>query len=111
MAELATMGHVVGVEQDADIAIEFARQALSGTTRPAGFTVLRQVPPKFLRHALIDHPVADLLGCQILFDPHDHCLSELWMPEQLALLHGLIRGYSKVTGVNRPEFFGDHQLQ
>ena len=82
-----------------------SQNQVSGATRPAGFAMLGQVPPELLVHAFfgidvaidrfladaqfgafIDHPVADLFRRPTLFDPRDHGLAELWMPDQFALL-------------------------
>ena len=54
MAKLATMRHIVGAEQDADITVILQRRAFPGTARPARLSVLRQVPPEFLRHASLE---------------------------------------------------------
>ena len=80
MSKLPRVSHIVGTKQDTDITNKRGLLAPSGTMRPAGFAVLRQVPPDFLIHAflrieiaidrlwqaqlraLADHSVAELLG-------------------------------------------------
>ena len=100
MAELATMCHVIRAEQDVDITVKLWLLALYGTTRPAGFPMLGQVPPQLLIHAffgidvaidrfltdaqfraLKDHTIADLLGRPALLDTRDHSLAQIWVPD------------------------------
>lgn len=58
MSELAAMRDVIRAEQDADVTIEFRLLALSGTTRPASFAVLGQIPSQLVVHAFFRVDVA-----------------------------------------------------
>ena len=81
MSKMPTVCHIIRTEQNADITVELRLLVLSGTTRPAGFSVLGQVPPRLCVHAFLgidvavdrfladpqfcafmDRAVADLLG-------------------------------------------------
>src|SRR6056297_2886944 len=104
MTELASMRHVVGAEQNADISVKLRLLALSGTTWATGLAMLGQVPPQLFVHtffgiyvavdcfltdaqfgAFIDHPIANLFRRPTLFDPCDHSFANLGMSDQLAL--------------------------
>ncbi len=104
VSKLATVRDIIRAEQDADITIELGLLALSGPTWATGFPMLRQIPPKLLIHAFlgldvaidrfladaqfgafVDHAIADLFRRPTLFDPRDHGLAQVRMPEQLSL--------------------------
>lgn len=91
MSKLATVSHIIGPEQDADIAVELGFSASSGATRPAGNTVRGEIPPQIIAHAIfgidvavdrfladplrclfLDHTVADLLWRPTVFDPFNY---------------------------------------
>ncbi len=58
MAELTAECDIIRAEQDADITVELRLLALSGTTKPAGFAMLRQIPPQPLIYAFLGIDVA-----------------------------------------------------
>ncbi len=81
VSELAAVSNIVRAEQDADVAIELRRHALSGAPGFARFAMVWQIPPQVIRHAffgidvtidrfpadpepgaLENHPIADLFG-------------------------------------------------
>ncbi|MFK7755118.1 MAG: hypothetical protein AB8B51_21540 [Sedimentitalea sp.] len=132
MIGLATMGHVIRTQQDADFSVELGFTASSGATGPPGDTIRRQRPPQIVtltffgrsvpmdRHlpnsercAFVDHPIVDLLRHPTVFDAFNPPVAQLRMFDQLARPGKTIRVHQVRSGTvaNRHDFFTGAQAR